>query len=321
MIMKSADLVDLPDARPRLLEDEVTKFHHRLAESELFTDENLVRIIDSHPREFCNVSRMGIDNFQYEWGDGDTTGLTGEDLMTAVRKGRLWINVRRLMRYQPELAQLIERLYGELEQKCEGFVTSKHSANLLISSPKALVYYHLDVPQNILWHIRGHKRVWVYPIEETVIAHDVLEGTVAGERVEDLPYESHFDNAAQVFDLEPGEVVTWPQNSPHRVENEDDLNVSLSTEHYTARQLRHVRVCKANRLLRRAAKLPCHAMDTEGLGYALKSTAFLGVRAIQKLFGSEGVTYDYPMTFRVDPDAPEGIQMLENAATPTRAMM
>lgn len=311
MIMKSAGLVELENARPGLLEEEVTKFRHRLAESELFTDENLIRIMDNHPREYCNVSRMGTDKSEYEWGEGDTTGLSGEDLMTAVRKGRLWINIRRLMWFQPELAELIERLYGELAQKCAGFETSKHSANLLLSSPQAMVYYHLDVPQNILWHLRGHKRVWVYPLEESVIPRDILESTVAGERVEDLPYEPGFDQSAQVFDLEPGDVVTWPQNSPHRVENEDDLNVSLSTEHYTSRQLRHVRVCKANCLLRRTAKIPCKSMNTEGIGYALKSTAFLGARALQKLFGSEGVTYDYPMTFRVDPDAPDGIQMLE----------
>lgn len=147
MIMKSPSLVDLPNARPGLLEQEVTKFQHRLAETGLFTDENLIRVMDSHPREFCNVSRMGESSEEYEWGEGDTTGLTGEDLLTAVRKGRLWINVRRLERYQPELHAVIERLYGELEEKCAGFLTSKHSGNLLISSPNALVYYHLDVPK------------------------------------------------------------------------------------------------------------------------------------------------------------------------------
>ncbi|GAB4144872.1 MAG: hypothetical protein Tsb009_16740 [Planctomycetaceae bacterium] len=317
MIMKSRDLVELPNARPRLLEEEVTKFQHRLAETGLFSDENLIRIMDSHPRDFCNVSRMGADHSTYEWGEGDTTGLTGADLLEAVKKGRLWINIRRLMRHQSEMHSLIERLYGELEIKCPGFVTGKHSANLLISSPNALVYYHLDVPQNILWHIRGHKRVWVYPLEEQVISRDILESTVAGERIEDLPYDPSYDDLAQVFDLKPGDVVTWPQNSPHRVENFDDLNVSLSTEHYTARQLRYVRVCKANRLLRKRTGLPCRSLKTEGLGYALKATAYLGFRSVQKLFGGDEVSYDYPMTFRVNPNMPDGVEMLENAEQPT----
>lgn len=127
-----------------------------------------------------------------------------------------------------------------------------------------------------------------------------------------------FDECAQVFDLEPGDVVTWPQNAPHRVENSDDLNISLSTEHYTARQIRHVRVCKANRLLRRTVGLPCRSLKTEGLAYTLKSAAYLGFRSVQKLFGGDEVSYDYPVTFRVDPNAPDGVQMLENAAKPSR---
>lgn len=316
--MKSADLADLPDVAPRTLETEVTKFQHRLAETGLFTDENLVRVIDAHPRDFCNVSRMGTDSSEYEWGEGDTTGLSGEEILNAVRKGRLWINIRRLMRHQPEMRDVIQRLYRELERNCPEFKTSKHSANLLISSPKALVYYHLDVPQNMLWHIRGHKRVWVYPIDEHTLPHDIYESTVAGDPVEDLTYETSFDEAAQVFDLEPGDVVTWPQNAPHRMENYDDLNVSLSTEHYTDRQLRHVRVCKANRFLRRTTCLPCRSLRTEGIGYALKSTVFFGMRAVQKLFNQEGVAYHYPMTFRVDPNAPDGIRMLDKVPHSTR---
>ncbi|MCH8829996.1 MAG: cupin-like domain-containing protein [Planctomycetes bacterium] len=316
MIMRSPELVELPDARPRQLEEEVTKFQHRLADSGLFSDENLIRIMDDHPRDYCNVSRMGIDNSTYEWGEGDTTGLTGADLLEAVRKGRLWINVRRLMWYQPELRSLVERLYAELEQKCPQFHTSKHSANLLISSPNALVYYHLDVPQNILWHIRGRKRVWVYPLDERTISRDLLVRTVAGERIEDLPYNAGMDEFAQVFDLQPGDVVTWPQNFPHRVENENELNVSLSTEHYTPRQLRHVRVCRANCLLRKTVGYRSRSLKTDGFGYAVKSSLLLGTRVIQRLWGRGDVSYDYPMTFRVNPNAPDGVEPLENAETP-----
>jgi quercetin dioxygenase-like cupin family protein len=32
-----------------------------------------------------------------------------------------------------------------------------------------------------------------------------------------------------VYQLEPGDVVSWPHNAPHRIENLDSLNVSLST--------------------------------------------------------------------------------------------
>ncbi len=312
MIMPIPGLVEFSNPRPQLL-DEVTKFHHRLAEVGLFEDASLVRIMATHPRDFCNVSVMGRDTNRYEWSEADTTGLSAEDLLTAVEKGRMWINIRRLERFQPELWSVVERLYGELETACPDFITGKRSGNLLLSSPEAFVYYHLDVPQNILWHIRGRKRVWVYGVDPQFIDPDVLESTVAGESVEDLPYDPAFDKAAAVFDMQPGDVVIWPQNSPHRVENLEGLNVSLSTEHYTDQQLRYVRVCRANRVLRRTLRLPCRSHHTSGLGYALKSTAFYGYRALQKITGGGDVAYDYPMGYRVDLDAPDCVRPLEKS--------
>lgn len=313
MIMTTPDLVELPALRPRQLETEVTAFRHRLTETGLFTDEALIRFIDTHPREYCNVSVMGKRVDRYEWAEADTSGLSGAELLQAVKNGRMWVNIRRLERYQPEFWQTVEKLYAELERNCSGFITSKHSGNLIISSPTAFVYYHLDVPQNILWHLRGRKRVWVYPLEERFIRSEVLEETVAGRRVEDLPYEKHYDEGAMIFDMEPGDVVTWPQNSPHRVENLEGMNVSLSTEHYTARQLRYVRVCRANQLLKRALKLPCRSHHTEGLGYTLKSSLFLGFRAVQKVVSGKETDYEYPMAYRVDPQAPDGVVALETA--------
>lgn len=312
MIATTPGLVETEQFSPRQLETEVTAFRHRLAETGLFTDESLVRLIDSHPREFCNVSAMGHDRCKYEWGEGDTTGLNGEQLLQALQTGRLWLNIRRLERFQPELWSVVEELYASLEEKCPDFQTTKRSGNLLISSPTAFVYYHLDVPQNILWHIRGRKRVWVYPVEERFVASDVLEETVAGQRVEDLPYRPELDDGAQVFDMEPGDVVTWPQNSPHRVDNVEGLNVSLSTEHYTAAQLRYVRVCRANQLLKRAFNIPCRSKKTRGFAYALKSTAFLGCRTLQKVFRRKEPYMEYPQTFRVDLNEPDCIRPLQS---------
>lgn len=311
MIDTNQPLVQLPALRPRQLEEEVTLFHHRLAETGMFDDESLIRIIDTHPREYCNVSTMGPDHDHYAWGEGDSTGLAGEQLLHAVKYGRMWLNIRRLERYQPKIWSVVEQLYRELEAGCPEFVTGKRSGNLLVSSPKAFVYYHLDVPQNILWHIRGRKRVWVYPVREPFIDRDFLEAIIAMQQIEDLPYDKSFDDEAQVFDMQPGEVVTWPQNAPHRVTNLDGLNVSLSTEHYTERQMRHVRVCRANAMLRKALKIPCRSHRTEGLAYTLKSSAFLGLRAMQKLVNRREGAFHIPTTFRVDLNAP-------NCMTPLR---
>ncbi len=311
--MESTNLVQLPNPRPRQLEEAVTAFRHRITDSGLFTDESLVRILDGHPSEFLAVSRMGSDCRKYEWSEGDLTGLGGAELLTAVRKGRLWLNVRKVTRFWPELNRLVERLYSELEQRCPEFRTSRHSANILISSPKALVYYHLDLPQNILWQVRGHKRIWVYPINERTVSSEVLESTLASERLEDLPYDPDTDAMAEVFDLASGDVVTWPQNCPHRVENAGDLNISLSTEHYTAAQLRRIRVAQANSAIRKATGLTSRSVRTDGLGYAMKYGVLLASRTSQRWIRrrQDHKLIEYPRTFRVNPSAADGVEPLD----------
>ncbi len=46
---------------------------------------------------------------------------------------------------------------------------------------------------------------------------------------------SEFDAYATQFDLEPGDVLSWPQNSPHRVHVVEGLSVSISSFHQTER--------------------------------------------------------------------------------------
>ena len=114
-----------------------------------------------------------------------------------------------------------------------------------------MVYFHVDGPPSFLWHVRGRKRVWVYPhLDERVLSRELLEDVYAGTRQEYVPYRSAFDDDAEVFDLEPGQVAMWPHNAPHRVTNLDSFNVSLVTDHWTPESRRRARLYKANRFLR-----------------------------------------------------------------------
>jgi hypothetical protein len=70
---------------------------------------------------------------------------------------------------------------------------------------------------------------------------------------EEAPYRLEFDEKAVIFDLRPGEVISWPLNAPHRVTNIEAVNVSLSTLHVTEDSDRRKLVYCANRLLRRCA--------------------------------------------------------------------
>jgi hypothetical protein len=312
--MSKSLLADWTDAQYRALEREIVLAPHQMHRSQLFSDSALVRLLDAHPLADLGINTMGTSHTRFEWREGDRNGVPSEALLELVRRGRLWINLRNVMRHHAELREAIDATYDELERRSPCFRAQQRSANLLISSPGALVHYHLDTPVNMLWHIRGRKRVWVYPLDERFVSQQYLEGVFSGELAEDLPYDESFDAFATVFDVEPGQMLTWPQNSPHRVTNLEGLNVSLSTEHKNARALRQGNVHLANQFLRRTCGLPCRSWKIDGP--AAHAKQFI-IRAARRLPGvrTEPVKKgnEYPVSFQVDPEAPLGYTLLDEA--------
>jgi hypothetical protein len=283
---------------------------HRLHENPLFTNDGLAELLDRVPRSIVHPYTFGDDpRFLEDWRRGADTDLPGKELLEIVERGRLWFNIVGVNLKDPEVGELVDEIYREVGGLVTGFEPLKISASLLISSPEALVYYHADNQTNLLWHIRGRKRAYVYPCTEALITQENLERLVAGASDEELPYDASYDEHAEVLDLEPGQVAWWPQNSPHRVENLEGVNVSLSTEHWTADSMRREQLWAANYYLRTRLGRAPRSTRERGVIPAAKVTAFrLGRRAGVLTPGErEGV---FP-SFRVDPDVPSGVGAMD----------
>ena len=302
------------------LEKGVLLAQHGLADTGLFDDEHLAQIIDDHPDEDLTISTMGHDTNTFEWREGDRNGVSGAELLELVRGGHLWLNCRRMLIHHERVREMVDRLYGELERESPGFIARQRTANLLISSPDALVHYHVDLPVNMLWHLRGRKRVWVYPsFDRRFVSDEVIEMVCAGQLTEDVPYETEFDRYALVYDVEPGQLLTWPQMTPHRVNNLDGLNVSLSTEHKNPRATRRLNVREANHWLRQHVGCCCSGTDPDGLAAHAKQTLARTVRLCRRLQGAQPESFTYTKTFKVDPSAPGGIVTDDDAASEVEA--
>ena len=296
------------------MENAIFVAQHRMHNLELFGDEQLVALLDSHPRQDLGINTMGTDpSCRNDWQEGRPGKLNAEELFTASQQGRVWLNLRRVMDHHSEYAKLVNSLYAEMESVCPGLQTFNRSANLLISSPDAIVYYHLDCPINMLWHLRGTKRVWAYPLESGIVSDETIEGVLCGEKSEELEFHSEWDDIATVYDLQPGEMVTWPQHTPHRVVNTGGLNVSLSTEHMTKRGARRNNVFLANRHFRQL--LPGDFRSTEQTGWrpALKEFALRVARRVPALAPAPPWGFKYPISFEVDLDAPLCVRSLDRA--------
>ncbi|ESQ93026.1 hypothetical protein ABAC460_01875 [Asticcacaulis sp. AC460] len=226
-------------------------FNHDLADSELFTEEALIELIDRYPRESLEVFTMGYDPTVFgEWYLGRSDNMDGRALMEGVKAGRFWLNLRRVNHADSAVKLLCDRIFAEVKDQT-GQTNLKNDLGLLISSPNAHVVYHLDIPMVMLWQIRGVKKVYLYPVDAGFFTDAQIEGIALRESDENLPYATEFDAKALIHDLKPGEMLTWAQNAPHRIVNGDMVNVSLSIEFMTPKSLWHANVLYANGLLRR----------------------------------------------------------------------
>ena len=198
---------------------------HALAETGLFSDEALAKLLDRHPSHLIDFQYV-VDEPDYpdRQVTVDFRGADGKTMIEAARSDLpVWINVREAMNRDPEYQRVLNQVHQELEnhtgknkdrRNCRG--------GILISASTARTPYHADPTMTHLWHIRGHKKMWVYPTTSKFLSDESYESIILGEKDEDMPWSSDLDKEA-IFapaDLMGGELVMWPSRSPHRVENE-----------------------------------------------------------------------------------------------------
>lgn len=287
----------------------VLNLGHTLADTGLFTDDALADLIDRTPRQDYHVSTMDPGSHDpRSRREGVIDGLDGRQVLDAVRNGHIWLNLRNPGAHASGYGDLLEAIYDELEDRVGDLKTFKQSMTILVSSPNVHAGYHCDIPGQTLWQVRGRKRVWVYPADERFLPKANLERILLGEAHEvSLGFHPSFDNHADVIDLEPGRMLTWPHNAPHRVVNHDCLNVSVTTEHWTPALRRAYAVNYANGILR--SRFGFHALSTSTSGPAFLPK--LALAAAYKLGGFQNRRHHkFRIDFRVDPDAIGGFSSI-----------
>lgn len=289
---------------------------HRLATDSdtapLFSDATIAAILDDYPPEWLFVLTMGSDPERAEDNERvHHVGASGNELLEAVRRGRLWLNITNIDQVDPRFRALTDRLYADVAATVPGFTVDESHTTLLVSSPQAMVYFHVDGPPSFLWHVRGRKRVWVYPqLDERVLSRELLEDVYAGTRQEYVPYSTSFDDLAQLRDLEPGDVAMWPHNAPHRVSNLDTFNVSLVTDHWTPTSRKRARVYKANRFLRVRTPIPHDRLGTAESG-PLAMTKVAVHQVGRRLHLDDPTSKAHrPPRYRIDPFSSNGLSAL-----------
>lgn len=297
-------LTDWKDHYVSLFGEHTLCLQHRLHLSPLFTDEALIKLMENADRDDYHVNLMD-DGVRRE---GEFGKASGADILRAVKAGDIWVNLRAPGRSNPAYQELVDQIYDEFEARVPGFKAFRRHLTILISSPNVTVKYHADVPGQTLWQIRGQKRVFLYPASPPFLSDPWIEKLVLNEAHEtDAAYCEWYDEHAVVKDLHPGEMLHWPLNAPHRVENMDCLNVSITTEHWTADLRNAYAVNYANGILRKAG-MKSLSRPKDGPGLWMK----LGLAGAVKFSGLQRKdAKPYHIDFQVDPDAPRGARDIQ----------
>ena len=195
----------------------------------------------------CTLSDHPV--FQYKFRTGDVRGVDGKTLIEAVKAGSIWMNLRKAMNIHPEYNAVLKQMYGELAE-LTGSKPFHARGAILISSPTAKVPMHFDATVTILWHVRGHKRMFLFPKTQEYLPDEEYEKLMYRVSEDYLPYQTSMDEAATIYDLYDDEMVTWPLNQPHRVENKTYC-VSVTTEYSTPESTMKNAAMYTNAVLRR----------------------------------------------------------------------
>ena len=277
-----------------------------------FAMDELAKLIESYPREHYSLVKTGAKGASRVWREGDIGKLSGRQVIEAISRGGLWLNLRNVTAVDRRYRDLVDRMFAEIAAHVPGFEAPKHQAGILISSPDAQVYYHADLPGQGLIQLAGRKRVYVYPNTPPFIRPEHFEDIALFDVEVDIPYADWYDRHAEVIDLEPGQMLNWPLNAPHRVENLGTLNISMTVS-YVNDDIRRAEIVNlANGLLR-------HRFGWQPKSRSLRGPSYFAKAVMQKLLrDSRWVKRERaarrPIDFRLDETDPGGIVDLPRAA-------
>jgi hypothetical protein len=90
------------------------KVTHDLGDQALFSRAALARLIETYPREHYGLIAMGGTGDSKLWQEGDLGGASGEAVLDAIEKGRLWLNLRNVSGVNPAHGLLLDTIFSEL---------------------------------------------------------------------------------------------------------------------------------------------------------------------------------------------------------------
>ena len=83
------------------------------------------QLIESYPREHYSLVKTGANGSSRVWREGDIGSLSGRQVIDAISRGGLWLNMRNVGLSISRYRKLIDRMFEEIEAKVPDFAMPK----------------------------------------------------------------------------------------------------------------------------------------------------------------------------------------------------
>lgn len=181
-------------------------------------------------------------------------GLSAEETIQRIEYCKSWMALKNV-ESDPEYKALLDACLDEVYPHTKGILTDLHqrSAFIFITSPGSVTPFHFDPEHNFLLQVRGEKTMHQFDkYDRAILPEPAIEKIYEVDLAHrNQVFRDEFQAKAQTFTLQPGDGLFVPTNSPHWVQNGNEVSVSFSITFRSAQSRRTASLYKLNGWMRR----------------------------------------------------------------------
>jgi hypothetical protein len=234
-----------------------------------------------HPKGDMYFDQVADDSNRYTDPRGRPKKNIAE-VVSEIETGRAWIILKHIER-EPGYRDVFESCICDILRFADKNVVKSikwFEAILFITSPNRVTEYHIDRECSWLLQIQGNKDIHFFDrADKEVLPDDELERYWVVDNLSSV-YKPQYESRAMVFHMRPGTGVHSPVNTPHWLQNGNNVSVSLNIN-FQFHEYAWENLFKANYYLRRAGVTPAPP-GKHPLADRIKSHVYTAAQGIRR---------------------------------------
>jgi hypothetical protein len=233
-------------------------FLHTLANDPRFSYQRFIELVERHSRLpasiNCNIGKVQVDQ---SWGTVKNSPSPA-DVARNMHNSEGWMILYHVER-DPEFSAVLDHILKEIESltgpQLRGDILLR-KAEVIISSPNRVTFYHMDREANWLIQLHGSKTAYVFdPKDKDVLTDQELENYFSGN-IDAAIYKEHLQCRSAHYEMTPGTGVHMPVTAPHWVQNGPTVSVSIAFNLHLRSSFHEGMIYRFNKYLRRLGLSP-----------------------------------------------------------------